>query len=91
MNKLVLIVKIQFSISTQFSSISPNIGPYQVLPLQTSGARSDGNNGVLSFTQSSSITETSPSDCVGSCTGHSSREPFPSAEMQLVYSATPAD
>ena len=47
--------------------------------------------GVFCILQSSSITETSPSDCLVSYLGHSLGEPYPSAEKQLVYSATPAD
>ena len=36
--------------------------------------RSDGNGGVLHISQSSSITETSPSDCLVSYPGHSLEE-----------------
>ena len=53
-----------------------------------SRSRSDGNKGVLFIPQSSSITETSPSDCLVPYPGHSLRE---SAEMQSVYSSAPAD
>ena len=41
--------------------------------------------------QSSSITEASPSDYLVSYPGHSLGESYPSAEMQSVYSAAPAD
>ena len=52
---------------------------------------SDGNKGVLCISQSSSITGASSSDCLVSYPGHLLGESYPSAEMQLVYSATPAD
>ena len=50
---------------------------------------SDGNEGVLCIPQSSSIT--GASDCLVSSSGHSSGESYPSAEMQSVYSAAPAE
>ena len=53
--------------------------------------RSNGNERVLCIPQSSSITRASPSDCLMSYPRHSSRESYPSEEMQSVYSATPAD
>ena len=46
----------------------------------------DGNKGTLHIPQSSSITETSPSDCLVSYPEHSGKS-YPSAEMQSVYSA----
>ena len=52
---------------------------------------SHGNKGVFLIHQSSGITETSPSDCLLSYQGHSLGEFYPAAEMQLVYSAAPAD
>ena len=59
-----------------------------MLPLQTqSGPGSNGNEGVLHIPQSSSITEASPSDCLG----RSLRESYPSAEMQSVYSTALAN
>ena len=51
----------------------------------------DGNKGVLRIPQSSSFTGASPSDCLVSYPEHSSGESYPSAEMQSVYSAAPAD
>ena len=52
---------------------------------------SDGNDRVLCIPQSSSINETSPSDCLVSYLGHSlGRESDPSVEMQSVYSAASA-
>ena len=55
------------------------------------GPGSDGNEGVLRISQSSSITGTSPSDCLVSHPGHSLGESYPSAEVQSVYSEAPAD
>ena len=45
--------------------------------------------GVLCIPQSSSITGTSPSDCLVFYPGHSLGESYPSAEMQSVYSTAP--
>ena len=56
-----------------------------------SGPGSDGNEGVFCIPQSSSIIEASPSDCFVSYPGLSKRMPYPSAEMQSVYSTAPAD
>ena len=56
-----------------------------------SGPGSDGNEGVLRIPQSFSITRAEQSDCLVSCTGHALRESYPSAMMQSVYSAAPAD
>ena len=54
------------------------------------GPGSDGNEGVFRIPQSSSITETSQSDCLVSKTGHSLVEgSYPSAELQSVYSTAP--
>ena len=50
-----------------------------------SGPGSDGNKGALRIPQSSSITETSSSDCLVSYLGQLS------AEKQSVYSTAPAD
>ena len=53
---------------------------------------SDSNEGVLRIPQSSSITGTSPSDCLVSYLGHLLREgSYPSAEMQSMYSTAPVD
>ena len=49
-----------------------------------SGPGSDGNGGLLRIPQSSSITGTSPSDCLVSYPGRS-------AEKQSVYSTAPVD
>ena len=61
--------------------------------LGQSGPGSDGKKGVLRIPQSSSITGTSPSDCLASYLGHSLLRggSYPSVEMQSVYSTAPAD
>ena len=83
---------IQFSISTQFSSIRPIDRTISgaTTPGQT-GFGGDGIEGVHCISLSSSITEASPSDCLVSYLGHSLEESCSSAEMQSVYSAAPAD
>ena len=53
--------------------------------------RPGSNEVILHIPQSSSITRASLSDCLVSYLGHSLGESNPSAEMQLVYSAAPAD
>ena len=58
--------------------------------LGLSGPGSDGNEGVLRIPQSSSITGTSPSDCLVSYLGQSFRGSCPSAEKQSVYFPAPA-
>ena len=65
MLKTVLFQTIQFSISTQFSSILP----IDRTPGQ-SGPGSDGNEDVLHIPESSSITGASPSHCLVSYLGH---------------------
>ena len=89
----VLFQAIQFSISTQFSSIWPiNRTLSGATTLGQSQPGSDGNERVLSIPQSSSITGTLPSDCLVSYLGHSlGVGSYPSAEKQSVYSTTPAD
>ena len=78
---------IQFSVSTQFSSIWLID---RTLPGATTldqiGSGSDDNKGVLCITQSSSITGASPSDCLESYTGHSLEESCPFTQKQSVYS-----
>ena len=56
-----------------------------------SGPGSDGNEGVLRIPQSSSITGTSPSNCLVSYPGYSLGRSYLSAELQLVYSTPQAD
>ena len=55
------------------------------------GPGSDGNEGVFCIPQTSSITGTSPSECLLSYSGHSLGESYPSAEKQLVYSTVSVD
>ena len=57
-----------------------------------SGPGSDGNEGVLRTSQSSSITRASPSDCLVSYGGHLlvGGGSYLSAEVQLVYSTAPS-
>ena len=65
MSKTVLFQTIQFTISTQFSSIWPI--DKTLLGTDTpgqSGPGSNGNEGVFCIPQSSSIIGTSPSDCL---------------------------
>ena len=92
MSKTVLFQAVQFSISTQFSSI-------WLIDRALSGATipgqsrhgSDGNEGLLRIPQSSSITETSPSDFLVSYRTHSLEVgSYSSAEMQSVYSTAPS-
>ena len=52
---------------------------------------SDNNEGIHCISQSSSITEAAPSDCLVSYLGHALRESCPSEEMQSVYSTAPVD
>ena len=64
--------------------------------LGLSGPGSDGIKWVLRISQSSSITEASPSDCLIWYPGHSSvcvcvGGPYLSAEKQSLYSTAPAD
>ena len=52
---------------------------------------SDSNKGILRIPQSSSITGTSPSNCLVSYLGHSFGGTYPSAEKQSLYSIAPAN
>ena len=55
-----------------------------------SGPGSDGNEGVLHIPQSSSITGTSPSDCLVSFPGHSlGAGSYRSTELHSLYSTAP--
>ena len=71
-SQTVLIQRIRFSISMKFSSIQPVDRALlcATIPGQ-SGPGSNGNKGVLCIPQSSSITGTSPSECLVSYPGHS--------------------
>ena len=79
----------QFSLSTQFSSVSPidRTQSGATTPSQI-GPGSDCNKGVLCIP---SIIGASPSVCLVSYTGHLLGKFYPSTEMQPVYSAAPAD
>ena len=77
----------------QFSSIKP-IDRALSGALSQSGPGSHGNEGVLFILQSFIITKTSPSDSLVSYPRHlfgGGEVSYPSAEMQSVYSAAPAD
>ena len=70
--KAVLFQVIQFSISTHFSSFLPiDWALSGTTTLGQSGPGSNSNEVVLPILQSSSITETSPSDCLVSYPEHS--------------------
>ena len=71
-SQTILFQIIQFSISMQFNSIQPIDRALSgaTIPGQ-SGPGSNGNEGVLLILQSSSITGTSPWDCLVSYLGHS--------------------
>ena len=91
MSKIVLFRTIQFSI-TQRNSIWPiDRALSKATTPSKSGPGSDDNEGVLRIPHSSSITGTSPSDCLVSYARHSLRESYPYAEKQSVYSTAPAD
>ena len=91
MSKTVLLQTIQFSISTQFSSIwhiEKNLSG-----ATTSGPSRPGSNGkegLLCIQQSSSTTGTTPPDCLVSYLGHSFffgvGGSYPSEEKQSMYS-----
>ena len=90
MYKKVLFQTIQFSMSTQFSSIWPLDRTISGATTPGhSGPGSDGNEGVVRILQNSGITGTSPSDCFVSYPGHLLGEYHSSAEMQSVYSVAP--
>ena len=91
--KTVLFQTIQFSISMLFSSIWPIDRTLSgATTLGQSGSGTDGIEEVPHIPQSSSITGTSPSDCLVSYLGDSlGMGSNPSAEVQSVYSTAPAD
>ena len=93
MLKTVPFQTIQFSISTQLSSILPinRTKSSATIPGQN-GPGSKGNEGILCILQSSSITEAPPSNCLVSYPGHSLVGwSYPSAEVQSVTPAAPSD
>ena len=72
MAKTVFFQTIQFSISTQFSSIWPIDRTLSgATTTGLSGPGSNSNEGILHILQSSCITGDSPSDCLVSYAGHS--------------------
>ena len=84
-------MKIFPSQTTHFSSIWPidRTLSCATTPSQRE-CRSDGNKGVLRIPQSSSITGSSPSDCLVLYPGRSlGGGSYPSAENQSVYSTAP--
>ena len=92
MSKTVLFLGIQFSISTQFTSIWRI--DRTVLSAVTPGqsrSRIDSNEGVFHILQSSSITGDLLTNCLASYLEHSKGESNPSSEIQSVYSAAPAN
>ena len=71
MSKTVLFQIIQFRISTRFSSIrSMDRTLSGATTPNKSGPESDGSEGVLRVPQTSSITRTSPADCLVLYPGH---------------------
>ena len=92
MSKTVLFQTIQFSISTQFSSICSIDKTLSGATTPSPGGAVSDCNKVLCIPQSYSITGTSPSDYLESYLGHSFEvRSYSSAEMQSVYSTAPAD
>ena len=87
-SQTVLIQTIQFSISMQLVLFNPLIG---ATILGQSGPGINGNEVVLWIPQSSSITGTSPSDCLLSYTGHSLVGVLIPLQLQSVYSTALAD
>ena len=81
-DQTLLFQTILFSVSTYLKCQTGSTYPRQ------SGPASNGNERILCISQSSSITEVSPSDCLVSYPGHSSH---PFAEIQSVYSTAPVD
>ena len=64
--------------------------PGTTTPVQSRPGNDDDEE-VLRIIQSSSFTEALQPDCLESHTGHTFREPYPPAEIQLVYSAALVD
>ena len=82
--KTVLFKVIQFRISTLFSSMWLTDRTLSgALTPSESGPGSNGNEEMFCIPQSSSITGTSPLDCLVSYPGHWLRESYPSAEVQF--------
>ena len=85
----VLFLTIQFCTSHSIQPIERTLSDATISG--QSRPENNGNEGLLHITQSSK-TGASPSDCLVSQIGHSFWEgSYPSAEIQSVYSSTPAD
>ena len=90
--KTILFQTVQFSVSTQFSSIWLIDRTLSgATTLSPSGLGCNSNKWVPRISQCSSITGTTPSDCLVSSTGHLFGESSSSADMQSLYSTAPAD
>ena len=88
----VLFQTIQFSVSTLFIWIWPIDRTLSgIITPSQSGPGSHGSEEVFCIPQSSSIPGASQSDCLVPYPRHSLGESYFSAEMQSVYSVTPAD
>ena len=92
MSKTILFQTIQFSISMQFSSICHIDRTLSGATTQSQSGVGSDENGVLRIPQSSSITGTSPSDCLASYPGQSlcvsSRcilQSQPNEQLDLIY------
>ena len=75
-----------------FSSIQPKdraLSGATILSQSRPGNK--GNEEVLCIPDSSSISRTSPSNCLVSYPGHLLEVSYPSVEVQSVYSTAPAD
>ena len=84
-SRTVLFQEMQFSLSTQFSSI----WPIRCYNSGQSGPESDGNKNVLRIPQGWAVS--SLSDSLLSYLGNLLGESYPSAGVQTVYSTAPAD
>ena len=91
--KTVLFQVFQSRINTQFSSIRPTDRSLSGATTSSqSGPGSDDNEALVCIPESSSITGTSPSDCLMTYPGYSlGGGSYPSAEVQSVYSTAPAN
>ena len=92
MSKTVLFQAIQFSISSQFSSIwAIDRTLLSATNPAHCGPGNDGNEGILRIPQSSSITGALPSDCLESYLGHSlglGVLPYMRVSVGVFYSAS---
>ena len=86
-----VVVSISYD-DNHYTTGTSTIGPYQFLttPAQ-SGIEADANKRLQHNSQSSSISEASPEDCLVTYSGYSLGESYSSVEMRSVYSAASAD